>query len=208
MENQSVPKANGLNKFTIAITGVAALAASIVVGVISAPYVRAESPFLIQTGPGPEFDVASVKSDKSPTGVDRVHDESGTLLVENVSLKRIIGMAYGVEEGKEYLFSGPSWLDNERFDIEAKYPPETSERDVLRMLQNLLSERFHLRVHRESRNFSAFALIAAKNGPKIHPKILGPDDRPVYQFQTQPGHLSASSATLDMLADRLSRPAF
>jgi hypothetical protein len=83
------------------------------------------------------FEVASVKSDESQTGVSRIKIEKGSLIIENVSLKRCIGMAYGV-------FAGPDWLDSERFDIFAKFPPETAENDVLLMLQSLLADRFNL----------------------------------------------------------------
>jgi uncharacterized protein (TIGR03435 family) len=208
-ENRAVVKLNFIKKSTLAVAGIAAVAAPIAVGVLNAPYVRAQSPPSAQVaGLGPAFDVASVKADTSQTGVDRIRNANGTFLVENVSLKRIIGMAYGVEEGRDYLFSGPGWLDDERFDIEARYPPETSEAEVRRMLQRLLAERFRLRVHREPREFSAYALVTAKGGPKIHPKALGPDDRPAYQRRVEPGHLTAASISMAVFADGLSRPAF
>jgi len=209
MENRVEPQLNFIKKATLVVAGIGALAAPILVGVFNAPYLRAQSQVPAQvTEPAPMFEVASIKPDKSETGVDRIRNAKGTFLVQNVSLKRIIGMAFGVEEGRDYLFSGPGWLDDDRFDIEARYPPETSERDVLRMLQTLLAERFRLQVHREPREFSAYALVTAKGGAKIRARTLGPNDRPVPRRQTQPGHLSASSITLAMLADSLSRPAF
>jgi hypothetical protein len=42
------------------------------------------------------FEVASVKADKSETGVDRIKISKGSLIIDNVSMKRCIGMAYGV----------------------------------------------------------------------------------------------------------------
>jgi uncharacterized protein (TIGR03435 family) len=36
------------------------------------------------------------------------------------------------------------------------------------MLQTLLVERFHLKFHRESQNISGYALVIAKNGPRLH----------------------------------------
>jgi uncharacterized protein (TIGR03435 family) len=196
-------------KLVIAAAGALGVVAPIAVGVMNAPYVKAQSPLPAPiTGPGPQFDVASVKLDKSQTGVDPIRNANETFLIENVPLKRIIGMAYGVEEGRDYLFSGPRWLEDEHFDIEARYPPGTSEGDVLRMLQGLLAERFRLQVHRDSSVFSAYALVTAKRGAKIRPKTLGPNERPVFKRQTLPGHFSASSITMAMFADSLSRPAF
>src|SRR5256885_1456979 len=106
----------------------------------------------------PAFDVASVKPNKSGTGVDRLRFSNGSLIVVNVSLKRCVGFAYGIEDGNDYLFSGPDWLDSLQFDISAKYPPETSQGDFLLMFQRLLDERFGLRVHHETREFNAYAL--------------------------------------------------
>ncbi len=151
------------------------------------------------------FEVASVKSDKSETGVDRIKVSKGSLIIENVSLKRCIGMAYGIAEGRDYLFAGPDWLDSERFDISARFPMETPERDVLAMLQNLLAERFSFVFHRETREFSAYALVIGKGGPKLRP---GAAPEGGYRFKAQGGHAAGSSISMPMLADRLSRPDF
>jgi uncharacterized protein (TIGR03435 family) len=148
------------------------------------------------------FEVASVKPDKSGTGVDRIRILPGSLIIENVSLKRCIGMAYGVAEGRDYLFSGPDWLDSENFDISAKFSPGS---DALIMLQHLLAERFGLVFHREVRQFSAYALVVAKNGPKLHASEA-PEGS--YRFRAQGGHAEGFSISMGMLADRLSKPDF
>src|SRR5689334_19508841 len=75
----------------------------------------------------PAFDVASVKADKSGTGVDRIKRSDGSWLIQNVSLKRLIGMAYGVAEGRDYLLHGPEWMDTENFDIAARFAPGASD---------------------------------------------------------------------------------
>ena len=152
----------------------------------------------------PAFDVASVKPDLSTTGVDRVQNSNGSLIIVNVSLKRCIGFAYGIEDGHDYLFSGPDWLDSARFDISAKYPPETTHGDYLLMFQRLLDERFGLRLHHESRAFTAFALAVAKGGSKLH---ASPSPG-AYRFSVQKGHATGFSISMSMLADRLSRPGF
>jgi uncharacterized protein (TIGR03435 family) len=145
-----------------------------------------------------------VRPDRSETGVDRVQNSNGSLIIVNVSLKRIIGLAYGIPDGQDYLFSGPEWLDSERFDVSAKYPAETPHADFLLMFQRLLDERFALRLHHESRPVTAYALTVAKGGPKLRatPNVGA------YRFSVQKGHASGFSLTLPMLADRLSRPAF
>jgi uncharacterized protein (TIGR03435 family) len=114
----------------------------------------------------------------------------GSPIIENVSLKSCIGTAYGIAGGRDYFLSGPDWLDAERFDISAKFSPETPGRDVLLLLQRLLDERFELRNHRESREFSAYVLVLGKNVPKLH-AAAAPDAR--YMFSARSGHTSGSS---------------
>lgn len=114
-------------------------------------------------------------------------------------------MAYGVADGRDYLFSGPDWLDEERFDITARFATETSEHDVLLMLQSLLAERFNLVFHRETRQFSAYALVIGKGGPKLHPAAAPQGS---FKFRALAGHAVGFSISMPALADRLSRPDF
>lgn len=157
-----------------------------------------------EAGSGPAFEVASVKPDKSTTGVDRLQNSNGSLIIVNVALKRCIGLAYGIEDGRDYLLSGPEWLESERFDISAKYPPETPKADFQLMLQKLLEERFGLRTHHETREFAAYAMVVAKGGPKLQ-EAASPG---AYRFSAQPGRATGFSISMPMLAARLRRTPF
>jgi len=149
----------------------------------------------------PTFEVASLKPDKSGTGVDRIKRTGGSWVIENVSLKRLIGMAYGVAEGTDYLFKGPDWWDTENFDIYAKFPPGTPDSQVFLMLQRLLDERFKLKLHHESREFSVYALLVDKRGSKVRPSANpGP-----YKFSARDGHGVGTSVSMAMFANRLSK---
>jgi uncharacterized protein (TIGR03435 family) len=44
------------------------------------------------------------------------------------------------------------------------------------MLQTLLADRFHLKIHHETRDLPAYALVLAKNGPKLRPSPDKPCD--------------------------------
>jgi len=68
---------------------------------------------------------------------------------------------------KNYQIVGPSWLDTERFDINATLPPETTKQQFQVMLQNLLAERFKLTIHRETKELPAYVLTVGKGGPKM-----------------------------------------
>lgn len=79
--------------------------------------------------------------------------------------------AYRASDGSSFLnnqFSdGPEWLDKDRFDIEAKAPIQPRTADEFRpMLQSLLSERFKLKVHRETRDLPVYNMVVEKGGLK------------------------------------------
>jgi uncharacterized protein (TIGR03435 family) len=81
-------------------------------------------------------------------------------------LKDLIAAAYKV---KAYQVTGPDWLANQRFDIQAKLPDGASKDDVPQMLQALLEERFKMVAHRETKEHPVLALVVAKGGPKLQP---------------------------------------
>src|SRR6476646_10661147 len=73
---------------------------------------------------GQEFEVVSVKPNKSGDGGSSTHSDQGRLMGTNVSLRNMIVMAYGM---KDYQVEGPVWLSGERFDINAKFPEALSK---------------------------------------------------------------------------------
>lgn len=83
-------------------------------------------------------------------------------------------MAYGVR--RLYQVSGPAWLDSERYDIVATVAPGSSNKDVILMLQNLLTERFGLVLHHESKELPVGELVPGKGGPKLKQTKLDPND--------------------------------
>jgi len=63
---------------------------------------------------------------------------------------------------------GPSWIYSERYTVEAKADGAPNRRTVMGpMLQALLEERFHLRVHQDTEQIGEYALTLAKGGPKL-----------------------------------------
>jgi uncharacterized protein (TIGR03435 family) len=111
------------------------------------------------------FEVASLKPNHS--GSLRQHYpflRNGTMTAENISLKVLIGTAYGIS-GE--LIYGPKWLDVDRYDVNAKAPNGVPDSDFKPMLQTLLKARFHLASHREQREMDAFDMVVAKSGLKL-----------------------------------------
>ena len=65
------------------------------------------------------------------------------------------------------IFGGPSWLDSETYDLEAKAETAVSHDQLKLMLRGLLADRFKLTMHRETKELKFYALRVAKNGPKL-----------------------------------------
>lgn len=124
--------------------------------------------FAQSRGPA-EFEVASVKIHKPEPGPFRSSTgvEIGRINFTNVTVKQCIRQAYGL---KTYQVSGgPGWLADDRYDIVAKAPGPASREELMRMLQALLTERFHLTFHFEAKEMPVYSLVIARKGLKIHP---------------------------------------
>ncbi len=81
-----------------------------------------------------------------------------------VSLADLISYAYRV---KRYQLSGPVWMNESRWDIEATIPVGQSSERAPEMMQEFLAERFHLATHREYRERAVFALVVGKGALRI-----------------------------------------
>lgn len=70
--------------------------------------------------------------------------------------------------------TGPVWANEDRFDIEAKFPEGADKYDEHRMLQSLLKDRFRLSFHLEERRLDSYVLVVAKHGEKLRPSSPDP----------------------------------
>jgi uncharacterized protein (TIGR03435 family) len=121
----------------------------------------------------PTFEAASVK--QSPPfepgqGVWERRDggpgtkDPGRIDWRNVPLGAIVIIAYDI---KILQLSGPDWLKNTRFDVSATIAKDATKEQFHQMLQNLLAERFQLKLHHEQRESVVYSLVVGKGGPKM-----------------------------------------
>ena len=117
----------------------------------------------------PAFESADVFVRARPTTVSR--PMSGGLLrngrydLRNATMVDLVATAYGVT--RESVLGGPSWLEMTRFDIVAKAPNGTSSATLKTMLKTLLTERFGLESHTDTKPMPAFALSAGASRHKL-----------------------------------------
>lgn len=128
-----------------------------------------------------EYDVASIKRTNLPPGANLfgkigISDTPDGLTARVTTVKVLIDRAYGVDAYQ--ISGGPDWLNSERYDLDAKFDSSVadelqklspSDRILARqhMLQTLISERFNLTIHKETKELQVYSLIVAKSGPKL-----------------------------------------
>jgi uncharacterized protein (TIGR03435 family) len=115
-----------------------------------------------------EFEAAEIKpSDGRAADPGKGRIIGGTVELPGVTLRRLIQEAYAVQP--DMIFGGPSWIDNDLFDLVAKASPDVRLEDLRAMFQSLLAGKFRLVIHREDRPKSIYVLVVGKSGPKLKP---------------------------------------
>jgi uncharacterized protein (TIGR03435 family) len=156
----------------------------------------------------PAFEVSSVKRNLSGSasaisGMVRGDRFTST----NITPTQLLRSAFGIQEFQ--IAGKPRWSNDDRFDIEAKAEHDLKSTDWPPMLQTLLAERFKLVFHREQRETSAYALVIAKNGPKLTRVEAFTCDRPdpdaCSNMAGSPISIVGENVTMNQLASRLSR---
>ena len=114
-----------------------------------------------------EFEVSAIKMNKDPQHRQGFRFTNGRVDAAGVPMKPMIEFAYGIEDD-DLIAGAQPWMDTELFDLTAKTDPSVDLAGMQPMLQKLLEERFHLKVHHEDRPVEVYALTAAK-GIKLTP---------------------------------------
>jgi len=176
--------------------------------------------------PSLAYDVVSIKpgEDSGRIMMRMLPDGYGA---SGITLRFLIQNAYNTR--RDLILGGPGWLDTAHFDIEARVSPADAEafhnldpRQRSQLLKPVLAERFHLKVHTETKEMTVYHLVPAKGGPKLTksevqapPPSSGPTGAPGVglgpglptrgqMMRIQPGKLTAGGITMGGLAGMLS----
>jgi uncharacterized protein (TIGR03435 family) len=100
---------------------------------------------------------------------------------------------------------GQGDLLNVYYDIAARAPGENAitKDESRKMLQTLLDDRFHVSIHRESRELPVYVLLIGKNGPKLKTSTGGGECAVHVSAVTGGQSYSLSNCTIDVLIDLL-----
>jgi len=122
----------------------------------------------------PEFEVASVRPSKNNAAPPAVRITPGRLTVQNMTLRRLIFVAYRIRDFQ--ISNGPGWINSEKYDIDAKTDGANGADAMLLMLQATLEARFQLRFHHEMKEGNVYVLTIAKGGSKLREASCVPFD--------------------------------
>src|SRR5579863_771838 len=152
-----------------------------------------------------EFEAVSVRphiSSGAPVEPAGIEEDKAIVRIDNLSLRRLIGIAYRV---KGFQIAGPNWLETNTFDIVAKLPTNYQHDQLPALMQKMLSDRFKLAVHHETRPAPAYALVVAKGGPKLH-ESAGPRTYHTGRQGLIEGHQWSMTELADALPGFLGHP--
>jgi uncharacterized protein (TIGR03435 family) len=100
-----------------------------------------------------EFDIATIKPNAASDNRFMIRPlPGGGLTITGVPLRMLIMEAYDVRTFQ--VSGGPGWMNTERWDIQAKAEDVQGQipiNQMLEMLQALITDRFHLEVHHETK---------------------------------------------------------
>jgi uncharacterized protein (TIGR03435 family) len=117
--------------------------------------------------------------------------------MRNIRLRSALKWAYHVQTDQ---ISGPGWLDSERYLIMAKTGTPEPEGQLRLMLQHLLTDRFQIKSHRETRDMTVSILTVDKGGLKFKPSGEAGEGGVHYEIVDK---VVANRATLSQFADSL-----
>lgn len=185
-----------------------------------------------QDGAPAAFDIVSIKPNTSGSLARSIGPQPGGFGGLNVSARELIAYAYAISQNSSsiQIAGGPAWLDRDRFDVDARLAVRLAPAQYAPLVQRLLADRFHLQVHRETRDLPVYALVAAREdrpqGPGMRanpvdcdarraaaraaggpPPLTGtgtaPPDRPVCAVRIMPGVMRGGAVSMSVLATYL-----
>jgi uncharacterized protein (TIGR03435 family) len=151
------------------------------------------------------FEVATVKvrPPDAPRRRPDIQTAPGHLTMRDVSIGNLLIWSYKVSP---WQISRQEVFQGDRYDIAAKAATPATTDEMRVMVQALLMERFQIKMHRETKEMAAYALVEAKGGHKLTPAKT--DDGPGVLPVADQGKMALNSraGTLDQLAMFLSDP--
>ena len=160
MSRRILRKLNLPGKIMLASVCTAIVSGPLVIGMLSAQSV---------TPPRPSFEVASVRVSTTQEGPGDQRWGPQTVYLVRANLLATIADAYQIPYTRIVTpqDSASQKVLGRNYDITANADHASPKSELLLMSQKLFEDRFHLRVHKESKTVDVYKLVIAKGGPKL-----------------------------------------
>lgn len=128
----------------------------------------------------PDWDVVTVKArdPNDPSGNASIGMKGSQFALINRTVETMLMAGYGVQ--KSQIVGAPHWIETEKWDVQGV--PDVLGRPSLKQMQSLirkvLAERFGLKLHRDSKELSVYAITVAKGGEKMVRSMGDPNGLP------------------------------
>jgi uncharacterized protein (TIGR03435 family) len=157
----------------------------------------------------PEYEVSTIKPNKAGDNrVSFMFSNTG-LSLQGVPVQMMLKEAFNV--GDDRILGVPNWVKSDHFDVEAKVSSaDAPKMDKLsieqrrQMLLPLLTERFNLKYHHETRELPVYSLIVAKGGLKLKETAAKGDHEQSGIRMSGAGDFEGMNANMDVLCHVLS----
>jgi uncharacterized protein (TIGR03435 family) len=174
---------------------------------------------VVAAQPAPHFDVISIRRvpSNAPPFMREIGDASvrpgGQYIDPRTPPAWLIQFAYDIPTDFQ-LLNLPDWAKHQEYSISAKpgpdfpnLPPAENAEQVRFMMRALLAERFHLKLHAETRQEAVYNLEVAKGGLKIR-EVGAPEppakETPVgFAFGNNGGRMIGKKSTIVGIADTI-----
>jgi uncharacterized protein (TIGR03435 family) len=138
--------------------------------------------------------------------------QSSDLVRMILPIQTLIETAYNLPFDSRRITGGPAWVrdTDSQYEIKATISPAlfasmqqmtaAQQHEQVRLMeQSLLADRFHLKLHFETRDMSTYELVIARGGPKLTPAAPS-DVSMLANFEDEKGSgLRGTAVTLDRL---------
>jgi uncharacterized protein (TIGR03435 family) len=146
----------------------------------------------------PSFEVATIKPSNPDDHNSGFHINGHRFEIEDQTMDILLMFAYGVHH--KQIVDAPAWFAGDHFDVDgildAKGQPNLKQ--LQRVVQKILADRFALKFHKETRELSVYALRVAPGGPKFAKSQSDPDTLGDESNHIQAGEDTMSIANLSM----------
>ncbi len=170
----------------------------------------------------PEYEVVSVKQNKSGKNSSMSNQTPGGFTMTNTMLISVIRQAFMLYHSAEDQITGlPAWAKSEHFDIQGKVSeadiplmPNLRPEQHAQMMESLLADRFKMVAHRETKEMPIYALLIGKHGSKLTEAKPDPPPGDVPRqsgchtngcMMSNNGHLEARGVPVESITDMLTQ---